>query len=48
MNIYELLEPFASESIYTEALLDAILRRGIGNRTEEDYITRCNEEELNI
>ena len=29
-SLYELLEPFASESIYTEALLDATVRRGIG------------------
>jgi hypothetical protein len=29
-SLYEILEPFASESIYTEALLDSTVRRGIG------------------
>jgi hypothetical protein len=29
-SLYELMEPFASESIYTEALLDSTIRRGIG------------------
>ena len=28
--VMELMEPFASESIYTEALLDSTIRRGIG------------------
>ena len=26
----KLIEPFASESIYTEALLDSTIRRGVG------------------
>ena len=29
-SLYEILEPFASESIYTEALLDSTIRRGVG------------------
>ena len=29
-SIIELMEPFASESIFTEALLDSTFRRGIG------------------
>ena len=29
-SLYEILEPFASESIYTEALLDSTVRRGVG------------------
>ena len=29
-SLYEIVEPFASESIYTEALLDSTIRRGIG------------------
>jgi hypothetical protein len=29
-SLYEIIEPFASESIYTEALLDSTIRRGIG------------------
>jgi len=39
--VMELMEPFASESIYTEALLDSTIRRGIGRQgrrvwSEED------------
>jgi len=29
-SLYEILEPFASESIYTEALLDVVIRQGRG------------------
>ena len=29
-SLYEILEPFASESIFTEALLDSTIRRGVG------------------
>jgi hypothetical protein len=31
----ELLEPFASESIFTEALIDSTFRNGIGKMVEE-------------
>jgi hypothetical protein len=34
-SIRELLEPFASESIFTEALIDSTLRRGVGRNGKE-------------
>ncbi|BCV03092.1 MAG: hypothetical protein CM15mV61_070 [uncultured marine virus] len=34
-SLYEILEPFASESIYTEALLDSTVRRGLEEVVEE-------------
>jgi len=34
-SIGELLEPFASESIFTEALIDSTLRRGVGRNNKQ-------------
>ena len=31
----EVMKPYATESIYTEALIDSTIRRGIGREVEE-------------